>query len=272
MGRVIGAIGTVNDQVICQRCGAMFEDSDALRDCPRCGVGIRSREGSKEKRTMQTGNVLPLGDQGKRTESAKQSLENLEKKIEQLVADGGTIQWQIGKALIEIYDGELWQIGDFESFRDYVVSRWDFTASTAKSYMRIASTFTQKDAAQFGLSELNLLSKVKDDDERAKLADRVRKEQPSFRELAELVKELRQKNGDSTVRDGMQDTIGLSGRVKAGVIAEGGWKTRASKFYFEFEIGGARIKVEDVAEDKKKGIEGGWIVKVLGPARGSDEE
>lgn len=219
---------------------------------------------------VATNNVLPLGDKAepkKKTAEAtdaKKALEKLEGEIENLVSEGGTVQWKIGKALLEIYEGEYWQLGNFESFRDYVVTRWDFTASTAKSYMRIASTFSEKDAGEFGLSELGLLSKVKDDDERVKLAERVRKENPSFRELAELVKDARQRNGDKTERVGLEGTIALSGRIKKGVIAEGGWRVKGNKMYAEFEIGGARFHMEDIAEDKKKGIEGGWVLKAMG--------
>lgn len=213
-------------------------------------------------------NVLPLGsEKGKTAPSPKAQLDSLEKTIDRLIGEGGVVQWQIGKSLTTIFQDDLWQIGDYESFSHYVETRWDFTRQTAQAYMRIAATFTEKEAADFGLSELALLSKVKDDDERQKLVDRVRKEEPSFRELAEMVKEARQKNGDKTERAGLEGSIALSGRLKVGVIGEGGWKSRNGKMYFEIEIGGARFRVEDIPEEPKKKIDGGWVVKLLGPSK-----
>lgn len=265
------ARGALN--VECQECGQSFYDDGLLRRCPGCGVDFLVGRGPRavgpKERTVDS-NVVGFPVDNKPTAegvAARKTLDRLEKELEKLVADGGTVQWQIGQRLQTIWSGDLWQLGDFKSFRDYVVTRWEFTVQTAMAYMRIAGTFTEKEAATFGLSEMTLLSKVKDDEERAKLADRIRKEEPSFRELAAMVKESRQKAGERTVRPGTEDSIPLSGRVKVGVYAEGGWKQKGEKMFFEFEIGGARIRLEDIPEDKKKKIAGGWVLKVLGASR-----
>lgn len=195
---------------------------------------------------------------------AKVERETLEKKIDKLRGDAARTGWDIGKYLAEIYDRDLWQEG-FKSFGQYVRERFEFTKQTAFAFIDISRKFTREQAAELPLTALRLLVKVPDDEERAKLVDKVKEEKPTTRELASEVKVKREEAGLKTERAGMADTVALSGRLKPGKVSEGEWKSVRGTRVAEFEVGGQRFVLEDLKRQ-------GWALKLRKPAAKKGDE
>lgn len=182
----------------------------------------------------------------KTAEKALKELAKREKRIDSLKSQSNQSKWEIGKELSEIYRRNLWQASGesaYRSFRDYCVKRFEFTPQTAMSFLLIAESFTKDEAGQIAMGAMRLLVKVPDEDDRKNLAAEAG--QLTQRELAEKVRTLREEAGLNTSRAGHEGTVGISVRLKPGVIAEGSWTEKRKKTTAEFEIGGKKFVMED---------------------------
>lgn len=262
----------------CEDCGFSAPDVEEVDSCPGCGADFADPE---EEQLQTANNVTPLSAktkkqqedrelrefQGKAAErEAIQKLEAIEGKIDELRADAGCIEWDIGKHLREIYDRDLWQAGGkYKSFKDYVQQRFEFTQQTARAFMRISEHFTRDEAQGIPLGHLRLLANIPDDDARQEMVDLVKEkgDDMTFRDLAAQVKAKRAELGLNTERAGMEDTVLLNVRLKPGVVAEGEWKTakrKNAKRTATFELGDNKIDLEDHGDE-------GFVVKLRKPNR-----
>lgn len=275
---------------VCKTCGTSAP-SDVR--CPGCGME-RSKMAKKDEKKepeakVPTAKVLAIAPSatakaakqeedaddriaakksGEKETAAKavKKLSDLEKKIRELKSSAGCLEWDIGKYLLEIRKGDLWQAANkgHESFNSYVLEEFEFTRQTATSYMKICECFTREEASTIPLGHLRLLVGVPNESDRAELAEKTRKEGPTFRELASLVKAKRVEAGLKTDRAGHEDTHHVSVRLKTGVVAEGIWKearTKAgapSKRLGSFQLGDNTFLIEDLGKD-------GFVVKLAPP-------
>lgn len=201
---------------------------------------------------------------------AAKKLTDLEKKIRELKSSAGCLEWDIGKYLLEIRKGDLWQAANkgHESFNSYVLEEFEFTRQTATSYMKICECFSREEASTIPLGHLRLLVGVPNEADRNELAEKTRKEAPTFRELASMVKTKRAEAGLNTARAGHEDMHHVSVRLKIGVVAEGIWKEGRAKSgappkrLGSFQLGDNTFLIEDLGKD-------GFVVKLAPPAASS---
>lgn len=276
-------IGRYLDRPIikCSSCWFSYPEVEELVECPGCGVRSRpskgvdvEQQGEAPRARKQNGvrPTLQAKDERKEDEKADargaekdaeakaaKKLAELEKRIDELKASSGRLEWDIGKHLQEIYASDLWQApGTFKSFVDYVEKRFELTRQTARSYMRIAEVFSREESSELPTGHLHLLSKVPDEEERRALVERAKRDKPTFRELASEVKTMRAAAGLNTERAGMEDTVHVAARLKAGVVAEGEWKStrgKSPKRIARFVVGEAKFVLEDLGEE-------GFVLKV----------
>ena len=263
----------------CNRCGFTCPDVDEIESCPGCGVafpgsGPGAEEPKAEEMQAAEANVVKMDKRVRQAEDKEQreanvrvaeaksakKLEELEGKIDELTSSVGRIEFDVGKYLSEIYKIDVWQVGDYKSFNDYVVKRFDFTKQTARALMRISEIFTREEASEIPVSQLKLLVTIPDEleDERRALIEKVKKDQPTFRELAEDVKAKRAEAGLDTQRSGMEDGVHLACRLKYGVVCEGEWKAtrgKTPKRVGRFEVGDVAFVVEDLGDE-------GFVIKL----------
>ena len=280
------------DVLECSKCGFLSPDTLEIPTCPGCGVAFDpesqpSAEGASlmtaAKTTEAKAEVVDLGTRRptravKKPEStgmrkaakqeedrqaasarekqaeakAKKRLEKLESSIEKARSSKVTSDWDIGKALSEIYRGDLWQVAGNRSFVEYAQERFDIGKDTAWAYLRISETFTRKESEGFNTTQLWLLARVQDDDDRKALIEKVRSGDLSTkRELAEAVKVKRAEAGLETQRKGYEGTVALSGRIKEGeVVTSGKFKKKKGILVFAFELGGTTFEVRATGDNE----------------------
>ena len=265
----------------CTRCGFSAPDVDEVDSCPGCGADLAvegDREEEDEEDDMQARPIsIATAKATKQNEEAgfrdarvrqaeakaKKMLAQIEGEIDELLGDAGCIEWDVGGKLLDIYQKDLWQeSGEFGSFAEYVRSRFDFTKQTARAFMRISQHFSRKEASKIPLGHLRLLVSIPDDDARKEMVDRVKKEDMTFRVLADHVKAKRAELGLQTERAGMEDTVLLNVRLKPGIIAEGEWKKfgrgKNAKRSAKFDIGDHTLVIQDLGGE-------GFVVKLQKP-------
>ncbi len=264
----------------CTRCGFSAPDVDEVDSCPGCGadLAVEGNHSKDDKEDDVQGNLVSIATakaikqkddaelSAARTRAAeakaKKMLGQIEGEIVELLGNAGCIEWDIGGKLLDIYQKDMWQqSGEFSSFADYVRGRFDFSKQTARAFMLISKHFSRKEASKIPLGHLRLLVSVPDEDARKKLVDRVKKEDMTFRELADHVKATRAELGLQTERAGMEGTVLLNVRLKPGVIAEGGWKMgrgKNAKRSGSFSVGDHILVIEDLGDE-------GFVVKLQQP-------
>lgn len=280
---------------VCNQCGTSAPND--IR-CPGCGnkrtkMAKKDKEPEAKEAKVPTAKVLAIAPSAtakaakqeedaddrlavqksaEKETSAKaaKKLTDLEKKIRELKSSAGCLEWDIGKYLLEIRKGDLWQAANkgHESFNSYVLEEFEFTRQTATSYMKICECFSREEASTIPLGHLRLLVGVPNEADRNELAEKTRKEAPTFRELASMVKTKRAEAGLNTARAGHEDMHHVSVRLKIGVVAEGIWKEGRAKSgappkrLGSFQLGDNTFLIEDLGKD-------GFVVKLAPPAASS---
>lgn len=83
-------------------------------------------------------------------------LNQLTSEILELKGRTGKALYQMGLRLARIRDEELWRLGRYEGFDDYVERALDVSRSTAYKLVRVAREFNAAIARRYGVEKLNL--------------------------------------------------------------------------------------------------------------------
>lgn len=175
-----------------------------------------------------------------------------EQQIEDLIKAGGRSMWDLGRALAEISEKELWiDSGDYKSFGDYATKRFAISRTTVRDCIRVTEVFDRKAAGEFPAGHLRLLSKLPDEI-RPALIDFAREEQPTFRALQARCKAEKAERGLDVTRTGHVGDGSIRLHIDPGVVAEGQWhKTRGrnAQRIAKFTLGTHAFELRDCGTD-----------------------
>lgn len=230
----------------CQECKFPAPDHPDLKTCPGCAVTFlleedRDPHPKKSKSPkMKLAPVEPevLVPMGLTEASGMVSLEldRITKRIQELRVDFSVNAWEIGTALREIHDRDLWK-ARYGSFHEYVEQQCGFGYGTARDFIQIAKAFTVEEVRSLPVASVRMVAKAPEGDRKA-LLEKVREERPTTRELAEQVKTKRAEAGLETERRGLAGTVVVNARLKPGVVTTCiGTKTPTGRMVFTFSIG-----------------------------------
>ena len=128
------------------------------------------------------------------TTAAEESLSVFTERIRSALSDTGRNAWGIGRDLNAVKNGKLYGETGHESFKDWFQAEFrNIELSTAKAFMKIATTFEEDDCAQIGSSKLNVIKNAQPED-RPKLLKSAHKG-ATVSELRDKVRESREKKG-----------------------------------------------------------------------------
>jgi hypothetical protein len=217
--------------VVCQECGGEYVD--ATGSCPFCGDGMEEAaevtedelevdddevEVEEDDATEITspvamvasmpsalsgapakGTALAVVEGGKNTALAKYKVIDLDKaiaKVKALKGNAGAAYWDLGDAIKDIIDRQLWKLRTAEgkpqvyrTFESFCNAELGIQPMSALSARDVASRYSRQEAEKLGRSKMTFL--VRADDLDRPILEQAARSGASKRELAKKSKELK---------------------------------------------------------------------------------
>lgn len=192
----------------CPFCGDEGEDEDEKEDKGKGAVvtPIASAKKKKvvegKKKTSTSTAIVKAGAQQTgllQGEFSEKALDEANAEIEEIKQRAKHTYWELGNALLKVYEKELWKArgldkgrATYTGFNQYIEAEPKISHTTAYNMMEVAKYFTEAQVKKIGGSKLSLVLKAPEAD-RPALMKEVEKGATSKRKLAKKVKEARKK-------------------------------------------------------------------------------
>lgn len=183
----------------CEHCG-YSSPASAGNVCPFCGTSDENEE--PEERTVKTRSSklkkspkteLAKAGEGDSALIPAPELDQAVARIQALQRKGGVVAWQLGKELLEVYKGHLYErrlrpdgTQTYKSWTEWVLKEARMDPGHVSKLMECAATFSEAQVQQYGTSKLSLAVQLPEDQRPAFLS---KAETLPFRALRDEVRQ-----------------------------------------------------------------------------------